>query len=79
MKTLIGTWKGKTDLGAGPVEITTEYRVLAAGSVPEERVFPGTPNEMVTIYYDKDGEAIASILTAPAARSIRRRNRTCTG
>ena len=56
MKTLVGTWKGKTDMGSGPVEITAEYRMLAAGSVLEERVFPGTPNEMVTMYYDKDGK-----------------------
>ena len=33
MKTLVGTWKGKTDMGQGPVDITTQYRLLAAGSV----------------------------------------------
>jgi hypothetical protein len=56
MKTLVGTWKGKTDMGQGPVDLTVQYRVLAAGSVVEERCFPGTPNEMVTMYYDKDGK-----------------------
>jgi hypothetical protein len=56
MTTLVGTWKGKTDMGEGPVDLTVQYRLLAAGSVLEERVFAGTPNEMVTMYYDKDGK-----------------------
>ncbi len=56
MKTLVGTWKGTTDMGQGPVELTVQYRVLAAGSVVEERVFAGTPNEMVTMYFDRDGK-----------------------
>lgn len=57
MKTLVGTWTGKADMGEGPVEMTIRYRMIAAGSVLEERVFEGTPNEMVTMYYDnKDGK-----------------------
>ena len=56
MKTLVGTWQGKTDMGQGPIDMTIQYRLLAAGSVLEERVFAGTPNEMVTMYYDKDGK-----------------------
>jgi len=56
MKTLIGTWKGKTDIGQGPVDLTVQYRLLAGGSVLEERVFAGTPNEMMTMYYDRDGK-----------------------
>jgi hypothetical protein len=56
MKTLAGTWKGKIDIGHGPEDLTVEYRVIAAGSAVEERTFPGTPNEMVTMYYDKDGK-----------------------
>lgn len=53
---LVGTWKGTTDMGQGPVEIVSEYRLIAGGSVLEERVFAGTPNEMTTVYYDKDGK-----------------------
>jgi len=52
MKSLVGTWTGKTDMGQGPVDMTISYRLIAAGSVIEERVFEGTPNEMVTMYYD---------------------------
>ena len=56
MKTLVGIWKGKTDLGQGPIDMTLQYRLLAGGSVLEERVFAGTPNEMVTMYFDKVGK-----------------------
>jgi hypothetical protein len=56
MKTLVGTWTGKTDMGQGPIDMTVHYRLLAAGSVLEERVMEGTPNEMVTMYYDKEGK-----------------------
>ena len=38
------------------MKITVKYRLLAAGSVIEERVFPEMPNEMVTMYFDKDGK-----------------------
>lgn len=56
MKTLVGTWSGKTDMGQGPIDMTVSYRLLAGGTVLEERCFPGTPHEMLTMYYDKDGK-----------------------
>lgn len=56
MKTLVGSWKGTVDMGQGPVEMVSNYRLLAGGSVLEERVFAGTPNEMTTMYYDKNGK-----------------------
>jgi hypothetical protein len=56
MKTLVGTWTGKTDMGQGPVDMSVQYRLLAAGSVLEERCFIGTPNEMVTMFYDQNGK-----------------------
>ena len=56
LKTLVGTWQGTADMGQGPVEMTVQYRLLAGGTVLEERSFPGTPNEMVTMFYDKDGK-----------------------
>jgi hypothetical protein len=44
-------------MGQGPVEMTVQYRLLAGGSVLEERSFPGTPHEMVTMFFDnKDGK-----------------------
>jgi hypothetical protein len=56
LKTLVGTWKGTVDMGQGPVEFVSQYRIIAAGSVIEERCFQGTPNEMVTMFYDKGGK-----------------------
>ena len=55
MKTLVGTWNGKADMGQGPIDFSLHYRLLAGGSVLEERCFAGTPNEMVTMYYDQNG------------------------
>lgn len=56
MKSLVGTWKGTVDMGQGPVEMISQYRLLAGGSVIEEKSFPGTPHEMTTMYYDKAGK-----------------------
>ncbi len=56
MKTLVGTWQGKTDIGQGPIDLTVQYRLLAGGTVLEERVFSGTPNEMITMYFDQGGK-----------------------
>jgi len=56
MKTLVGKWKGTVDMGQGLVEMVSQYRLLAGGSVLEERVFAGTPHEMVTMYYDEKGK-----------------------
>jgi hypothetical protein len=56
MKALAGTWKGTTDIGQGPTEIVVQYRLLASGTTLEERIFPGTANEMLTMYYDKGGK-----------------------
>ncbi len=57
MKSLVGTWTGKTDMGKGPEDITIRYRLIAGGSVIEERMSEGTANEMVSMYFDnKDGK-----------------------
>lgn len=56
LKSLVGTWTGKSDMGQGPVDLTIQYRLIAGGSVLEERIGPGTPMEMVTMYYDKAGK-----------------------
>ena len=56
MKALVGTWKGKADMGQGPMEMTVEYRIISGGSAIEERIFAGTPKEMVTMYHDKNGK-----------------------
>ena len=66
MKSLVGTWTGKTDMGQGPVDMTVEYRLVAAGSAVEERCFPGTTNEMVS-------------MAAPPVPSLMTLHNTCAG
>ena len=56
LKSLVGTWQGTADMGQGPVEMTVQYRLIAGGTVLEERSFPGTPHEMVTMFYEKEGK-----------------------
>jgi hypothetical protein len=56
MKSLVGTWKGKADMGQGMTEFTVEYRLISGGSAIEERIFAGTPKEMLTIYHDRKGK-----------------------
>jgi hypothetical protein len=56
MKSLVGKWEGKADMGQGPVEMDLQFRLIAGGSVLEERVFAGTPHEMVSMYYVEDGK-----------------------
>ena len=56
MKSLVGSWTGKLDMGSGLVDMTTTYRVIAGGSAPEERVFAGTPSEMTTMCFDQNGK-----------------------
>lgn len=56
MKSLVGSWTGKADMGQGPIDMTIQYRLLAGGTILEERVFAGTPEEMVTMYFEKAGK-----------------------
>jgi hypothetical protein len=56
LKTLAGNWTGKADMGHGPEDLNIEFRLVAGGSALEERSAPGTPMEMVTLFYDKGGK-----------------------
>src|SRR5258708_4442203 len=56
LKSLIGVWQGTETGGHGPADVRVEYRLTAGGSALEEKLFPGTPHEMVSVYYDEDGK-----------------------
>lgn len=58
LKALAGNWQAKVDMGQGPMTVTTNYRVISGGSAVEERMFPDTPKEMVTLYHEKDGKVV---------------------
>jgi hypothetical protein len=56
MKTFIGAWEGKGSMGTGSETIRVTYELTSAGNALLERLFPGTPHEMVTVYYDFKGK-----------------------
>lgn len=60
IKGLAGRWASKTSMfGKKDEEVFTEYAVSAGGSAVVETIFPGTPNEMVSVYYDDDQGKLA--------------------
>jgi hypothetical protein len=54
LKELGGTWRGHVGQEGSPAGI--DYHVTAGGSVLLETIFPGTPKEMVSMYYMNRGE-----------------------
>ncbi|HTL48660.1 MAG TPA: hypothetical protein VL688_11440 [Verrucomicrobiae bacterium] len=53
MKSLVGTWKGTGQTGAEkPTDAAVEYKLTSGGTALVETLFPGTPNEMVSVYHD---------------------------
>ena len=58
IKGLAGAWSGTFGEGAEAGAGETGFRVTAGGSVVEERLFPGTPQEMVTMYHLDGGELV---------------------
>lgn len=53
MKTLVGKWSADIpNMG----KMKTEFRLIAGGSVIEERFAAGTPMEMLSTYYDVNGK-----------------------
>jgi hypothetical protein len=57
LKQLAGDWVGKAGPSGGQMmDVTVTYRVTANGSTVMETLFPGGPEEMVTMYtMDKGG------------------------
>jgi hypothetical protein len=57
LKSLAGTWEGKTPMAKEKDAMTTiQYKVTGGGSAVEETIMPGTPMEMTTVYYDEAGK-----------------------
>ncbi len=55
IKALVGKWESTTSMfGKKDEQVFTEYAISAGGSAVVETIFPGTPNEMVSVYYDDD-------------------------
>ena len=57
VKSLAGKWMGTARHSNGNEEQTTvEYQVTSGGSAVEEKLFPGTPHEMISMYHDQGGK-----------------------
>jgi hypothetical protein len=56
MKQLVGAWEGTSNMGKEGQRVRVEYRLTAGGSAIVETLFPGTPEEMISVYHDKKGK-----------------------
>lgn len=58
VKKLVGTWQGSKQALDGQETITVEYALTSRGTAVIERMFPGTPKEMVSIYAQDGHEMV---------------------
>ena len=56
MKLLVGAWEGTSGMGKEGDKVRVEYRLTAGGSAIVETLFPGSPEEMVSVYHDRKGQ-----------------------
>lgn len=56
MKTLSGSWQGTSVMDGEDMPVSVTYKTTSNGSAVVETVFPGTPHEMISVYYDVDGK-----------------------
>ena len=54
LKTLEGKWEGETKHDDKQENVTVTYHVTSGGSAVVETLFPGTPQEMVSVYTESD-------------------------
>ena len=57
MKELAGVWEGTSNnMPKEGGKVRVEYRLSSGGSSIVETLFPGTPHEMVSVYFDNKGQ-----------------------
>jgi hypothetical protein len=56
MKELTGIWEGASNMAKEGERVRVEYRLSSGGSSIVETLFPGTPHEMVSVYFDNKGQ-----------------------
>jgi hypothetical protein len=56
LKALAGVWEGTSNMGKEGGKTKVEYRLSSGGSSIVETLFPGTPHEMVSVYFDNKGQ-----------------------
>jgi len=57
LKNLVGTWEGSSKMGDKVENVTVTYELTSGGTVIMERLMPGTPHEMVSVYH-KEGKSL---------------------
>lgn len=58
LKGLVGTWEGTSAMNGKDEKVTVVYELTSGGTAIEEKLMPGTPQEMVSMYY-KNGKSLA--------------------
>lgn len=58
LHSLAGTWTGKNMMDGKEVDMQVKYRVTSAGTAVEETLFPGTPHEMVSVYFQAGNDVL---------------------
>jgi hypothetical protein len=56
MKGLAGVWEGTSNMPKDGDKVRVEYRLSSGGSSIVETLLPGTPHEMISVYYDNQGK-----------------------
>jgi len=56
MRQLVGVWEGTSNMGKEGQPVRAEYRLTAGSSAIVETLFPGTPEEMISVYHDNKGK-----------------------
>lgn len=57
LRGLVGTWEGTTKMGEKEMPVTVIYELTSGGTAVSEKLFPGTPHEMVSMYY-RNGKSL---------------------
>lgn len=72
MKQLAGRWEGSGEnaLGQGENKIIIVYEVTAGGNAVLERIFPGSSQEMITMYYQEKGQLTLTHYCLIGTRSV---------
>jgi hypothetical protein len=56
MKGLVGVWEGTSNMPQEGAKVRVEYRLSSGGSAIVETLFPGTAEEMISVYHDNKGQ-----------------------
>lgn len=60
LKSLAGQWEGKAFEDGKEIPKTTDFRVVSDGSVVMNRLNPGSPDEMITMFHMDGSQLLAT-------------------